>query len=338
MSEDPNSKDDKNKDLTGIFELPQSEPLSLEDDPFAVNFPPPTETIDSFDSIEQLGMIDHPPVSEESFSTMEPTPQNFEAEGPLETPFEATTAANTDFSLEAPSLETHASASELLEPEPPLDFMESMKSYSEKAKETAFDPGTRYPFHLLIQGDFDPYARDKLLLFINENPVGTSSSELDLQINGGRVLMPRISEFAGIKLIQDLRDSGLRFILKPSDQDPDEVIPNAPSLSVHYSDQTSAKKIQSSPPIPVLPREMLDTKVYEVIDSLQMVQFLKAEILEVEKSELFQELLDRMTVAIKNKAKILGANAITSVQHKITPLRLPSQYQIELSATLLKKL
>ncbi len=228
-----------------------------------------------------------------------------------------------------------ANESQDLDASPPMDYLESMKSYSEKTRETSFDPRKRYPFHLLIQGAFDPYARDKLLLFITENPVGTNSSELDLQIKSERVLLPRISEYAGIKLIQDLRDTGLTFRLAPSSVDEDEVTSEAPSVSIHYSNATSGAGAGKN--IPILPKDQFDQKIYEVIDTIQMVQFLKAEMLEVEKSDLFQELLTRMTSAIKRKANALGAVAITNVHHKVDPMRLPSQYKLELNATLLKK-
>jgi hypothetical protein len=44
-----------------------------------------------------------------------------------------------------------------------------------------------------------------------------------------------------------------------------------------------------------------------------------------------------MTHALKRRAKLKGANALTQLEHRITPLRLPSQYQIEISASLIKR-
>ena len=338
MSEDPKtpkSTDEQKKDLTGIFDLPQAEALPDEEkDPFAVNELQQVEQIESFDSIDSLGMMDHPTEESAPENPAEPAIREATPELPSDPFALAANEVHADpFALPQEPL----SADPIEDAAPPMDFLENIKSYSEKARETAFDPGARYPFHLLIQGDFDPYARDKLLLFITENPIGTNSSELDLQIQGGRVLFPHISEFAGIKLIQELRDSGLSFSLSPSPLDADEITPTAPALTLHYSDQNQTET-RPAFVIPVLRKENIDQKVYQVIDTIQMVQFLKAEILEVEKSELFQELLDRMTSALKRKANTLGGSALTELHHQITPLRLPSQYQIELSATVLKKL
>lgn len=232
-------------------------------------------------------------------------------------------------------VEQAASASGETHPSPPMDYLDELKSYSQKTQESAFEKGIKAPFHLSLQGSFDPYTRDKLLMFITENPIGLNSSELDLQLKAGRVLFPRISEFAGIKLIQDLRDSGLLFKLTPSSRDDDELIHEAPALSYRY-ESTAGAAPESM--IPVLPEFGLDQKAWKVIDSVQMVQYLRAEILEVEKSDLFQNLIERMLVAMKKKAILKGADAMTGLTHQVTPLRLPSQYQVELRANLLKKL
>jgi hypothetical protein len=235
------------------------------------------------------------------------------------------------------------------DPAPPMDFLEEfppaptatvapfepIRSYAEKVKEAPFTPGTRFPHHLLVSGEFDLFARDKLLLFITENDVGISSSELDFQVSAGRVLFSRISEFSGIKLIQDMRDSGLEFLLKPSPRDPDEVTPESPSSRFHFDGTRSENRAEVK--IPVLPAVAVKEGGYVIYDSIRMVQYLRAEMLEVEKSDLFQELIERMTEALKRRARLKGAEALGSLEHKITPLRLPSQYEVELSASLLKK-
>jgi hypothetical protein len=213
--------------------------------------------------------------------------------------------------------------------------VQEIKNYSERARETSFQSDIKNPFHLWLVGDFDPFSRDKLLLFITDNPMGLNSSDLDRQIRAGRVLLPRISEFAGIKLIQDLRDSGLAFKLQASSRDEDDVLPQSENLSLHYESKVAS---DSDGALAVLPTEAIDPKLWQAFDSIQIVQFLKAEIVEVERSELFQELLERMTTSLKHKARLKGAAAIGSLVHELKPLRLPSHYQLEVKANLLKKL
>ena len=366
MSQDDPSK--PKKDLTGIMDLPQADPVPQEgasgdSNPFEVNELKPIEQIDDFASLDQIGMMDHPTPPEEA-------PEEIAAEAPAQTleelsePTPETTPESDPFqsfdSIQTPALTPEDPP--ILEEAPPLppptlDFtsdpepepepirteparveaptLDQLKTYSESKKETPFEPGLREEFHLLITGEVDPYARDKLLLFLTENSIGITSSELDFQIKSKRVLLPRIGEFSGVKLIQDLRDSGLSFVLKKSDAE-SELPPadDGRSIAFHYHSKAAPESIE----VPILPPGELQSGAYRVLDSIRMVQYLQAEILEIERSELFQELLDRMTEALRARAKIKGANALTHLSHRITPLRLPSQYQIELTASLLKKI
>jgi len=328
------------KDLTGLHELPQADPVVQEgDSDFAVNEPAPIEKVDHFESLDQIGMMDHPIASEV------PPPETYDPFN--DTPIDAVTTETAPIDLlpsenlleERSASESSEILSPLPEPDPvvitndspPAPLLDELRNYGESQKSAAFDPDVRIEFHLHVSGDFDPYARDKLLLFITDHPVGMTSSELDFQIQAGRVLLPRISEFSGIKLIQELRDSGLEFRLLPSSTDP--VFESEPKM-IHFGEPEKSPQLEE---IPILPESSFRSQDYEVMDSLQLVHYLRAEILEVEKSELFQELLERMTSALKKRARLRGAQALTRLEHRITPLRLPSQYQLEMSACLLKK-
>jgi hypothetical protein len=313
------------KDLTGLHELPPADPVVQEGvSEFSLNEAPSIEQVDQFEPLDQIGMMDHPAPPEE--------PPAMESEAMEVPPLEAQ-------NIEPQPMESHSvepQAPDSLPPttpdpfaEPPL-ILEELRSYGESRKAAPFQPGIRVDFHLQISGEFDPYARDKLLLFITDHPIGMTSSELDFQIQAGRVLLPRISEFSGIKLIQELRDSGLRFALTPSSTE--EAFEQEPRIT-HFGEGEPEPR----PEIPVLPENAIQPDEYRVMDSLQLVHYLRAEILEVEKSELFQELLERMTSALKKRAELKGAHALTRLQHRITPLRLPSQYQVELSASLLRR-
>ncbi|MBU6153187.1 MAG: hypothetical protein KGP28_02690 [Bdellovibrionales bacterium] len=369
MGQDENAP--PKKDLTGIMDLPQADPVKDPNAPegadsLEFNEIKPIEQIDDFASLDQIGMMDHPVVEEqvEPELSLQPDPsdpfQNLTTDTPGDTPsfpestepplsadpfssvdetppFDASLSGEPLFlkeMTEAPETFDAAPVAVFSEPPvPPKPVLDDLKTYAESKKEAVFDPGTRNEFHLMISGDFDPYSRDKLLLFLTENSIGITSSELDFQIKSRRVLMPRVSEFSGIKLIQDLRDSGLSFILKKSEE-ASLIADDGNSKSYHFEVRQTQKPLE----VPILPSGEVKAEEYRVLDSIRMVQFLRAEILEVEQSDLFQELLDRMTEALRKRAKLKGANALTHLSHKITPLRLPSQYQIEMSASLLKRI
>jgi hypothetical protein len=345
MSDDKHPS--KNKDLTGIFDLPQAEPPAVTDenaDPFAVNEMPPSERVDSFESIDQLGMIDHAPVESPSAEPLaEPVADPFANEDafavtpadapPLKAAVEPTsTPANdfgTDWNQPTQSHERPVATAE------PFDAMEEIKQYSENTRASNHDVPIHHPFHLLISGRFGPFERDKLLLFITENQIGVGSNDLDLQIKGGRVLFPRISEYAGIRLIQELRDSGLQFSLKPSKRDEDEPVEQAQALQFHFDGETAREP--AAVQVLVLSQNSTLLPQYEELDSVQTHQFIKAEMVEVERSDLFQDVIERMTESLKQKAKLKGGHALARLEHKISPLRLPSQYQVSVSAVVMRK-
>jgi len=328
MSEEKGSP--PKKDLTGIFELPPTEAPPSEHSEAAEGSE--AEHVDTFESIEELGMADPLP---------EPTPEPIPDTPPEATPEPEPALPDDPFSAgEATPAEVPFGETPLPDPfasasgPNPGDALEEIRQYSENTREPLHDLSIAYPFHLRIQGRFGPFERDKLLLFVTENPIGLSSNDLDLQLQAGKVFFPRISEYAGVRLIQELRDSGLQFSFKPADRDEDEAVEDAPAQAFHF--EMSETSAPSATPIPVLDPASPALSQYVEIDSIQTHQFIKAEMIEVEKSDLFQEVLERMTEALKQKARLKGGSALTRFRQTITPLRLPSQYQISLSASVLR--
>lgn len=304
--------DSGKKDLTGIFAVPP--PAQSSSTGTFAN--PPTETVESFDSIVP------------DMSLPEPTSADKTAPISAEEPLQKNEFA-------APIGHT---PTEMLPPEPspePDAVLDEIRNYSHSVQGTSQLVDIFVPYHLYLAGSFGPYERDKLLLFITENEIGVSSQDLDLQIRSGKVFFPRISEFAGIKLIQELRDSGLKFKFIPSDRDRDEPVQQDKPLEYHY--EAAITQLPTLAPIPVLADDSKHLAEYTELEVIQISQYLKADIVEAEKSDLFQEIVERMVESLKQKARIKGGNALCRLQQKTTPLRLPSQYQVLVQATVLKK-
>jgi len=345
------------KDLTGIFDLqrlqaedPSAVAENTEQDPFAVNELKEVETIDSFDSIDQIGMMDHPaeelpvevsaPTEEAAtdpfaVTEFETTPETIEASS--NDPFAVTEFETSSETIEASSVvDSTPEQSYTAFEEAPITPLMAVKNYSERNSGiTGSATKVFYPFHLRINGTFGPFERDKLLMFITENPIGLSSSELDLQIQAGKVFLPRISEFSAIKLIQDLRDSGLSFKIHPSDRDEAEATRESPS-TFHYQNAATETSNQTSNEIPVLHAHTKLEKPFQEIEEISVVQFVRTDMLEVENSPIIQDVIERMTEVLKQKARLKGGNALMHLQKEITPLRLPSQYQISLKANVIR--
>jgi len=367
------SDSDNKKEFTSILDLQKLQaenPDPITDDatqdPFAVNTLSAIEQVDHFDSIDQIGMMDHPeptaavelaqetpvenpfaddfktsPIENDTtqeFINEEPAPiQELQPEAESES--EEKTEIQDPFSIDF----TSPAAAETIMEAPPVEFTSNftsnIKSYSEQTQgKTNLEIKINYPFHLKINGTFGPFERDKLLLFITENPIGLSSSELDLQIGASRVFLPRISEYAAIKLVQELRDSGLTFSLQPSDREENESTNSSTSLSFEYQNLQSSNHQSSLSEIPILTSSSLPKleSSYQEIDEVSIVQFVRTEVMELENSPMIQEVIERMIEVLKQKARLKGGNALFSLRQEILPLRLPSQYQISLKASVIK--
>jgi hypothetical protein len=237
-----------------------------------------------------------------------------------------------------PMMESTADPFQPLSPAPavPAPSLDQVKRYSEK---TSGITGTHskifYPFHLRIHGHCGPFERDKLFLFISENPIGLSTAELDLQIQAGKVFFPRISEYSAVKLIQELRDSGLSFQLHPSDQD-EAIVTREMPQTFHYQNPSFVESGSPDQEIPILNENSKPDAPYQELEEVSVTQFVRTDLIEVENSAIIQEVIERMTEALKQKARIKGGNALMYLKKEITPLRLPSQYQISLKANVIR--
>ena len=161
---------------------------------------------------------------------------------------------------------------------------------------------------------------------------------MDLQIQAGRVFFPRISEYAAIKLVQELRDSGLSFSLNPSDQENNISTANSSSKTFYYQNEQNVSASISSNEIPILNEISVLSlkKPFQEIDEVSIVQFVKTELLEIENSPIIQEVIERMTESLKQKARLKGGNALLNLKKEVLTLRLPSQYQISLTASVIQ--
>ncbi len=168
--------DKPKEDLTGLTILPDK-PAANPD--ASISIPEPSQTIEhvhEFESIEELGMMDHVNEPTQSDAPLQAEPiESLEAVEPIESfselPAELPVEAPADF-IEEPMVNP---------------VLADIQHYAEKAQETTLDEKIFYPFHLRAKGQFGPFERDKLLRFITENPIGVSSSDLDLQIQAGKV-------------------------------------------------------------------------------------------------------------------------------------------------------
>ena len=95
--------------------------------------------------------------------------------------------------------------------------MESVRQTADRSPVGTPDQAPSIPFSLMITGTFPDTDKEKLLEILSKNSFGIRGADLEPQFEAGKVLIPRISEYAGVMIVQALRDAPLEMTLAPAD-------------------------------------------------------------------------------------------------------------------------
>jgi hypothetical protein len=215
------------------------------------------------------------------------------------------------------------------------DPISQLKKISEQSS-VAQNLPVPYPFSLLITGHLTEREREKLVDVLTRENMGIREVELEPQFASGRILIPRISEYAGILLVQALRGTRAQLKLGPSDsifatpetrdEPTDESLLPAPnefarSITPEGKHPAETVRISADATIHDLPNPVL-------IDLVIVSTTLKSEMVEPRNSPKYQETLDALIRELKYRAHRKGAQAIINFSIDLTMLQLPSEYKL----------
>jgi hypothetical protein len=244
--------------------------------------------------------------------------------------------AGDDFSKPiAPELGTPA------EEQAPADVVEKVRQFSVQMTSGKETVPAAFPFSLLITGHLEPDEREKLLDVLSRCAVEIREVDLEPQFEADRLLIPRISEYSGILLVQALRTAQVDFRLGPADSifatddtrtTPEEELPSTGREipTEHFTTDTGHPAelipITSEPSLPDQPRT-------RTIDIVTCSAALGTTAVEAERSSEYAELLEALQRELKYKAHRRGANAILNFAVSLTPLSSPSRYRLTVSGS-----
>lgn len=273
-----------------------------------------------------------------------------------EAPLEVHPSAPPSEVLQSPTPHSMLSSDPVLPPElPPLTVpsssvdsssepnpktIQNLKSFSENLPYEKVNIPASLPFSLLIEGELTATEKEKLVDLLNREDMGVREVDLEPQFENHRVLIPRISEFAGVLLVQALKTARVQMRLGPADEifssDPsDEALtrPQSISSSHFYSGEIS----HPAESIPVTSEEYLPKLTdFEVIDTLVASAGLESSLIEAQKSEKYTEVLEALKKELQYKAHRKGATAIVKLNIHLQSLSLPTQYRLTLTGLAIK--
>ncbi len=330
---------DGKKDLTGLMELPPAEPTADGTLPPELTIDQPSATVDSFGSLEEFAT--HSPPSNSPSS-----PVTSDDSFPLlpERPADLAGGGSGSFAMpDAPAMEMPAPME--YAPEPALtaapnnvDTLEAVRQYAEQLPSAAPNVPADFPFTLKVTGRLEPDERARFSDLITRENLGIREVDLEPQFEAGRILVPRVSEYAAVMLVQAIRGASVEIELGPSDDA--EGVWNTPYSASEVSGSHHALPDSHDNPaesLPVTSDSLLpDLGPYVVVDAVTASASLSSNAVEAEHSREYQELLEALQRELKYKAFRRGANAILCFQVTLTPLTLPSRYRLTVIGSAVK--
>lgn len=213
--------DTPKKDLTNIFDMPkteqQAEQQTQPDSVDAFQLSDPVLAEPEFEATEPLPVDALPPVSPEMQETI--------AQASAET-HETLTDTVLDQTMPLPPEPDVTAPVEMTGPivapsEPAItgsqNTLQNIRQYSETVRvQTPIEAQT--PYSLLIVGTLLKHEQERLISIISRANIGLREVELEPQFEAGRILIPRISEYLGIVIVQALRDSKTKMLLGPAEK------------------------------------------------------------------------------------------------------------------------
>lgn len=260
--------------------------------------------------------------------------ENVPADAPSPDPF----AVNLDFSspVEPPVQEQQPETQEAPASEP-SSTIDQVKEFSEKLPMEKVQVPAAFPFNLLIEGELSPEEREKLVDVLSRESMGIREVDLEPQFAGNSVLIPRISEYAGVLLVQALRGTSARMRLIPTDDQ--EIDPLQPGAKADGADFPHPEPMAPSAPHPaeliVITQDSSIPQIplFTVMDVITASATLNSSLVEAESSAEYQEVLENLQRELKYKAFRKGAVGLIQFQVQLTPLRMASEYRLTVSAT-----
>ncbi len=293
----------------------------------------PSETIEAFENLDDI-QIDQPEIPQ--FDQSAP---GFSAVNELGGEIDELSSQPVEHQTFTPELSgslsnsvANASATTTTKIEGNSKTIDSIKNYSESLNAEGATAAAQLPFTLRIEGKLSPQEAEKLLDVLSREKMDIREVDLEPQLEAGRVLIPRISEYAGVMLIQALRGIRAKIFFQPSDIDPSASDSLAPA-----DFNNSFETVVASPSAESLPvtqgDDLPQLGVFQVIDTLLVSGMLTTRSVEALNSNEFTILTESLMRELKFKAARRGARGITHLSIQLTPLTLPTDYRVTVSGT-----
>ncbi len=242
-------------------------------------------------------------------------------------------------------LETPSEKPAPVEGDPPT--LEQIRENLEQIPSVSAVTEAALPFSLLLEhskGAWPAEDREKLLTVLSQHQMGIRELDLEPQFEQGKVLIPRISEYAAVLIVQALRNLPIQIHMDLSDRifsTPETR--SEPSLFAGLN-LTRAPIDPGHPAeqIPITPGDLLPGQEglgvpgMEVIDTIVVSATIDPKIVDAENSEEYAETVEALKRQLRYRAHHRGATGIIRFAIQMIPLTSPTSYRLILTGCAVK--
>ena len=168
---------------------------------------------------------------------------------------------------------------------------------------------------------------------------GIREIDIEPQLDCGKILIPRISEYAGVLLVQALRDLPVKMRLGPSNEiyqkEPDSddgtlELPRPETYSEsREQDNASATPRVGAESLPITSEDTIPQfPSFSVMDTLLASATLRSRVVEAEESDEYKRIVENLKQEIRYKAFHKGASGVIRFKVELTSLKSQSHYRV----------
>jgi hypothetical protein len=196
------------------------------------------------------------------------------------------------------------------------------------------------PFTLRIDGVLKPEESARLLDHLETEKYPLDPKSLQLQLQAGRILIPRVSEYAAVSIVRLLRASSATLSLSPSEENQDwatEIsVPRTAAQEDHEPHPADSIPLLTGSPIAGFETTWQNRWPDCTLDTLLVSRILISSAVEVADSEEYARAVEVLKKELQYRAHFKGALMLGDLRETLTPLGdRPTKYRISLSATAL---
>ncbi|MBU6376329.1 MAG: hypothetical protein KGQ59_10065 [Bdellovibrionales bacterium] len=192
------------------------------------------------------------------------------------------------------------------------------------------------PFHLWIRGQLKSHEKDQLVDLLARENFGIREVDLEIQFEAGQVLLPRISEYAAVLVVQTLRGASVEFELLPSEMALADGAPKSLPKRFPHTPQTVSTLDHPAESLPITKDPFLPGhENAQIFDQLVATGLIREPEWNAESNDSYSQMVEALKRELRFKAHLKKADGLVHFEAKIlaSPWISETECRVQVSAS-----